>query len=59
MSVTDPEAQRLAGEILVLDQKGRDRTAQEEARFSELLQRFGDHQGAALSTVRAIGKIRK
>lgn len=54
---TDPEAQRLAGEILVLNQKGREgRTATEEARYAGLLQRFGDHEDSALSLVRAINK---
>ena len=48
----------LAGEILVLDQKGKNRTPAEELRLAELLERFGDHQGAALSIVRAVGKIR-
>lgn len=56
MIPTDPEAQRLAGEVLVLDQKGRARTAEEEVRYAGLLQRFGDHQESALSLVRAINK---
>ena len=64
----DPEAQRLAGEILVLNQKGRksrtaaedeERGAAEEARYAGLLQRFGDHEGSALSLVRAINKAQR
>lgn len=54
---TDPEAQRIAGEILVLHQKGsKRRTAVEEARYAGLLERFGDREESALSMVRAIAK---
>lgn len=60
MRGTDPEAQRLAGEILVLEWKGPvRRTAEEEFRYAELLSRFGDHRESALSYVRARGKRRK
>lgn len=59
MMPTDPEAQQLAGEILVLHQKGAARTPREEARYAGLLTRFGDHQESALSIVRAIGKTQR
>ena len=52
----DPQAMKLAGEILALVRKGASRTGAEEMRLSELETTFGDHVAAGQSLVRAAMK---
>lgn len=56
---TDPEAQALAHEAWTLMSKGKyKRTADEEARLSEIQRIFGDHAESAITNLRALNKLR-